>query len=258
MITIAPQCAEQIARDALPAHHSRHLPTISYAREDAGFHTRICIYDYFAEIKAGGGPVFVRLDLRDRAGMLVAERALRLPERGQAQIDLADWVPQFEGTVGVALVPSAPVAAKHDRPFATGYYVVYSDAAGHQDLSHERQPRLRGPLARRGYIQVMHPRFARDVEVIAFNSTNPEQDPQALTHWLLRIRDARGAVLAEREMPPIAVGGLARVSVEATFPERWRAVADALAVGIEAEGANLLNPVAIVHSRNGDMNVHHF
>lgn len=237
----------------------RFLPTMVYARERDGFHTRLCVYNYFSELfpdAVSGATVF--LWFFDDQGKMVAQRAIPIGFRGQLQFDVASIGIAFEGIAAVSLVPDAAVPARHHRLVGTGYFVYYSDDAGHADCSHEWEPMRMESSQGAPWICLVRPRFFPDTHIVVMNAYFGDDARAGAAEWTARLRDGQGHCLASRAMAPLPARGSARFALSELFPDIAARAERADNLAVEVQGSNIQGPFTWVQVSSGDFNIHHF
>ena len=240
----------------LVAH--RFVPTIVYVREEASFHTRLCIYNYFSElfpqVKTGAT---VHLWFFDRNGACVARQTVPLAYRGQLQFDVRELGIQFEGAAGVSMVPETLPQFTHSG-VGTGYYVLYYDDAGHADFSHEWEHMRFRASDSVPWICVVRPRLVPDTQLVVMNRYYGTDAEEGTARWSATLRNGAGQVLATTNMPPIPPRGLVRLRLDEMFADIATHADREQVLSVEANGRNIQGPFTLVHARNGDFNIHHF
>jgi hypothetical protein len=235
----------------------RFVPTVVYVRETADFHTRLCLYNYFSElfpdIKTGAR---VYLRFFDANGHLFAERKINVPYRGQLQFEVSDLNTEFEGSVGVSMVPDTLPEIKPQR-VGTGYYVFYYDNTGHADFSHEWESMRFQPSQSVPWLCVVRPLLFPATQLIVMSSFYGS-GPEGTAHWHVRLRNSQGQILAEREMEPIPPRGCRRFELQTAFPDIKALAQREGTVAIEVVGSNIQGPFTWVTVPSGDFNIHHF
>jgi len=236
----------------------RFVPTVVYVRESKGFHTRLCVYNYFSELFPDvrtGATVYVWFFTQ--SGKVAGTREFHLPYRGQLQYDLAELKEDLEGTAGLSMVPDT-IPEFRARRAGTGYYVFYYDDAGHADFSHEWEPMRFERMQSEPWLCVIRPLLFPDTELIVMSAYYGMDEVEGSTEWTVRIRNSQGTVLAERKMTPIPPRGSIRLPLHAIFPDVSAIARQAGTIGIEAVGSNIQGPFTFIRSRSGDFNIHHF
>ncbi len=247
----APPTPDELVRE-------RFVPTVVYACEGSGFHTRLCLYNYFSEIypdvKSGAT---ARLWFFDQSGNMVAHREERLGYRGQLQFDLSALGVEFEGTAAVAMVPDTVPEFRH-RGVGTGYYVFYQDDAGHADFAHEWEAMRFEPSEAHPWLCVIRPAQHPDTQIIVLNAYYGLDDRAGLARWHIRLRASDGQSLAERDMPPLPPRASCRVELREQFPDFDRLCQKHPTIAVEVWGTNIQGPFTRVRTPSGDFNIHHF
>lgn len=237
----------------------RFVPTVLYVREDKDLHTRICVYNYFADLfpqAAVGAVVYMWFFNQD--GMLVAEESVPTGLGKQVQFDVSSLAHSFEGTVGVSLVPNELPSLDHDRLLGTGYYTYYYDEHGHQDTSHEWEAMRFQPVESEPWICLVRPRAFPDTELIVMNAYYGLDVSEGSAEWVSRLRNAHGDVLAEKHMPALPPRGSSRTPIRSIFPDIEKIAVGESVLSIEAQGRNIMGPFTYVRMPSGDFNIHHF
>lgn len=237
----------------------RFVPTIIYVRENGGFHTRVCAYNYFSElfpdVKTGAT---AHLSFFDSAGQVIGYRSIHLEYRGQLQFDAAELGVPFEGTAGLSLVPDTVPEARHDRLVGTGYYAYYFDDAGHADTSHEWDAMTFKKTQSSPWICLMRPLLFPEAQIIVMSAYYAGDETEGRGEWNAAVRNGQGAILSRRDMPSLPARGCVRTSLRDMFPDIAQLAEREGTVSVEVNGTNIQGPFTWVSVPGGDFNIHHF
>ena len=237
---------------------NRFTPTNLYVKESENFHTRLCIYNYFSEIfpnvKTGAT---VHLWFFDSSGKFLAYRKIPLEYKGQLQFEVSELGLNFEGTVGLSLIPETIPNFKPPR-VGTGYYAYYYDDKGHADLSHEWGKMTFEKTQSEPWLCVIRPSIFPNTQLIIMNSYYGWDDKEGTSRYVIRIRNNQGKVLTEKKMAPIPPKGCLRVSISEIFPNIGTLAKKEGTFAVEVIGSNIKGPFTWVTIPGGDFNIHHF
>ena len=239
--------------------HGRYMPTMVYVREDAKLHTRLCLYNYYSELFPDvqcGARVLMRFF--NQEGEEIAEREEKIGFQGQLHYDVSRIQKQFEGIAAVSLVPDNPIPVNHNRMIGTGYYVCYFDDQGHMDCSHEWEAMSFQKTTSAPWLCVVRPHLFPASEIIVMSNYYGRDLSGAVSEWIMKLRDERGQVLAEKHMQPIPTMGSRRLLLKDVFPEVDQYARARNAVAVEVSGTNIQGPFTFVTIPSGDFNIHHF
>ena len=236
----------------------RFVPTSVYVREGDDFHTRLCVYNYFSElfpeVKTGA---LVSMWFFDQEGNEVGRRERRLDYRGQLQFELAELGHHFEGIAALSLIPETLPEIKPPR-VGTGYYVFYYDDDGHADFSHEWEPIKFDLAVSPPWICLVRPLLFPDTQLVVMSSYFGNDVEAGGGEWTARLRNAQGAIVAEKKMPALPPRGSVRLPVTEVFPEVRSLAEREETLSVEVVGSNIQGPFTYVRAPRGDINIHHF
>ncbi|MDT5269269.1 MAG: hypothetical protein QOH49_1455 [Acidobacteriota bacterium] len=237
---------------------NRFVPTSVYACERGGLHTRLCVYNYYSElfpdVKTGATAY---MWFFDQSGREVGRREEHLGFRGQLRFEVSEVGEGFEGIAALSLVPDTLPEFKPQR-VGTGYYALYYDDAGHADFSHEWEAMKFEPGPSPPWICLVRPMLFPDTQLVVMSSYFGADGEAGRAEWVARLRNAHGAVVAEKQMPALPPRGCARLPVNEVFPEA-RALAEREGtLSVEVQGSNIQGPFTYVRGPGGDINIHHF
>jgi hypothetical protein len=235
----------------------KFIPAIVYVREDKNFHTRLCIYNYFSELfpKNEDGAT-VNMWFFDSMGKVLIKKEIHLDFRGQLQFDVSSLNMEFEGTVGVSMIPDT-MPNLEIKEIRTGYYVYYFNNFRKGDFSHEWESMKFNPQKSTPWMCVIRPNEFPDTQLIVMNSYYGN-DINGSAKWFIRFRNNKGKILEEHKMKSIPPKGSIRMNLLEKFPELKELEKKEGTIGLEAIGNNIQGPFTYVNSSSGDFNLHHF
>lgn len=232
----------------------RIVPTLMWGREQSGFHSRVHVANYYSLLKPDEHPdATVIVDLINGGGNRVASHEGQLGPEQHLQLEVADLVSTFEGTIAVRLVPKQTLEHNH-RYIGTLYFVTWYDEAGHIQFSHEQNRMTFEPAGRpRTYLSpgiLVRPEL--DIAFILQNSyfgAEPMQNDSVE----IALVDAGGRELAARQaqLP-------ARTSTVLSLAETFGQLPVMDTIAIRVRGNHLNHPFTFVSHANGDFALHHF
>ena len=236
----------------------RFVPTSVYAFERGGLHTRLCVYNYYSElypdVTTGATAC---MWFFDQSGREVARREEHLGYRGQLRFEVSEVRRDFEGIAALSLVPDTLPDFKPPR-VGTGYYVYYYDDEGHADFSHEWEAMKFEPSGSAPWLCLVRPLLFPDTQLVVMSSYFGPDADAGRSEWVARLRNAHGAVVAARKMPPLPPGGSARLHVGEVFPDVRGLAEREGTLSVEVQGSNIQGPFTYVRGPGGDINIHHF
>jgi hypothetical protein len=237
---------------------NRTVPTLVWGREAPDFHTRISIFNYYSLL-------FPEQDVRAVAhvylfgedGQELGHVQETLNPLQQWQCDLAKVSTEFQGSVGVQLVPDYLPPLKHDRFLGTLFFATYWDLQGHCDFTHETDRMRFEQDSRMQYEPAAIPTSDNlDVSIVVQNSFFGKNESQCDRSWDVEIRDAEGKQLSHRSLT-LAPRASIVIPLEDLLPD-YRRRLGGRAGSIHVKGRHINQPLTFVRHRSGDFNIHHF
>jgi hypothetical protein len=232
----------------------RVVPTLMWARETTGFHTRIEAANYYSLLWPERDVVATLLvDFIDERGELVGQHEQTLGPAQHAHVETKSVVPEFEGTVAVRLVPDPPAEHAH-RYLGTLFFATWYDDAGHVQFSHEsNRMTFDADESARTFLSpgtIVRPEIA--FEFVLQNTYYGDGD--IVSDVDLALLDFDGRVLAStgHAMAP-RTSSVLGLEVFGDGAQRARG-----SVAVRVTGRHLNHPFTFIHHRNGDFNIHHF
>lgn len=237
---------------------NRTVPTLVWGREDHQFHTRISLFNYYSllfqdrPVHAVAHIYLFADDGRERGHV---EKPLA-PHQ-QWQCDLATMTNDFQGSIGVQLVPDYLPPLKHERFLGTLFFATYWDAQGHCDFTHETdRMRFEGD-SRIQYEPAAIPTSENvDMSIVVQNSFFGKDAARCDRSWSVEIRDGFGNRLAYKSfsLEPRASIVMPLEEVLPDYRQRLRGRVGS----IHVKGRHINQPLTFVRHRSGDFNIHHF
>jgi len=236
----------------------KFTPSGLFVKENDNFHTRLCVYNYFSEIfpnvKSGAT---VNLWFFDTFGKKLAYKKIHIDFQGQLQFDVSELGIIFEGTCGLSLIPDEIPELKPSS-IGTGFYAYYYDNHNHADLSHEWGKMRFEPSKSEPWLCVVRPNLFPDTQIIIMNSYYGNNPEIGSSEYLIRLRNSKGEILQEKNMPLIPPCGSIRFKLEDIFHDVFEIARKESVVSVEVVGKNIKGPFTWVFSPFGDFNIHHF
>jgi hypothetical protein len=236
----------------------RTVPTLIWGREDGEFHTRVSLFNYYSllfEDRPVTSRAYVYLFQED--GSEVGRFDQVLPLHGQWQFDLSTVIRDFQGSVGVQLVPDYLPPLSHARYLGALFFATYWDARGHCDFTHETD-RMRFEDDRRFQYEPATIPTSPQVEmsIIVQNSffgANPAECDPRLT---ITVKNATGKTLLDRTLEL----GLraSRLIPLAELLTDYRQRLGGQVGSVHVKGRHINQPLTFLRHASGDFNVHHF
>ena len=193
----------------------------------------------------------------DSSGIQIAKKQFNLSYQGQLQFDVSELNLEFEGTVGLALVPDE-IPKKTPDQIGTGFYAYYFDDDGHADMSHEWGKMKFQSSQSEPWLCVVRPNLFPDTKIIVMNSYYGTNADEGSSNYLVRIKNSQGILLDEKQMPLIPPRGCTIFSLISLFPKILEFYSKDLVLAVEVVGSNIKGPFTWITLPEGDFNLHHF
>lgn len=236
----------------------RTVPTLIWGREDPQFHTRISLFNYYSLLfpdRSVHG--IAHLYLFGEDGQERGHLQKSLDPYQQWQCNLSEVTKEFQGSIGVQLVPDYLPPLKHERFLGTLFFGTYWDAQGHCDFTHETDRMRFEQDSRMQYEPAAIPTSENlDMSIVVQNSFFGEDVSQCDQSWEIEIRDSVGKQLFHKSFT-LAPRASVIVPLEELLPD-YRRRLGGRAGSVHVKGRHINQPLTFVRHRSGDFNIHHF
>lgn len=238
--------------------NTRTVPSLIWGCEDDEFHTRISIFNYYSLLfgdRSINSKCYIYLFSEN--GEQVGRFEKDIGPFEQWQFNLSSVVGQFQGSIGVQLVPDYLPPLKHERFLGTLFFATYWDAQGHCDFTHETDRMRFEQDSRIQYEPAAIPTSENlDMSIVVQNSFFGEDVSQCDRSWEVEIRDSAGKRLVHKSLT-LAPRASVIVPLSELLPD-YRRRLGGRAGSVHVKGRHINQPLTFVRHRSGDFNIHHF
>ena len=244
--------------DMNPYVIDRTVPTLIWGREDSQFHTRISLFNYYSLLFPDQSVhVTAHLYLFGENGQEQGHVQRTLNPLQQWQCDMGEVSKEFQGSIGVQMVPDYLPPLKHDRFLGTLFFATYWDAEGHCDFTHETDRMRFDQDSRVQYEPATIPTSENlELSIVVQNSFFGEDESNCDRSWDVEIRDAEGQQLLHKSLN-LAPRASVVIPVGELLPD-YRRQLGGRAGSVHVRGRHINQPLTLVRHRSGDFNIHHF
>lgn len=237
---------------------NRTVPTLVWGREAPDFHTRISLFNYYSLLFPDQNiRAMAHLYIFGEDGKELGHVQETLNPLQQWQYNLSQALGDFQGSIGVQLVPDHLPSIKHDRFLGTLFFATYWDTQGHCDFTHETDRMRFEQDSRIQYEPAAIPTSHNlELSIVVQNSFFGEDDSQCDRSWEVEIRDSAGEQLMRRSLTLEPRASIV-VPLEDLLPD-YRRRLGGRAGSIHVKGRHINQPLTFVRHSSGDFNIHHF